>query len=114
MHSTKAFAKIFSVAASAVILTLGAFSASANPLPSSHLVAADTNPKPADKTEKKLQPQTSCPVIGGKIDKSSYLDYQGKRIYFCCDACKDEFKKDPAKYLKKMKDAGEEPETLKK
>lgn len=50
------------------------------------------------------KPQKTCPVMGGKIDKSVYTDYEGKRIYFCCPACIPEFKKDPAKYIKKLED----------
>ncbi len=56
------------------------------------------------------QPQTVCPVLGGKIDKKVYADYQGKRIYFCCPGCPAEFKKDPEKYLKKMEAEGITPE----
>ena len=48
------------------------------------------------------KPQENCPVMGGKINKSLYTDYQGKRIYFCCKGCPEEFKKDPEKYIKKM------------
>ena len=50
--------------------------------------------------------QTECPVMGGKIDKKVFVDYKGKRIYFCCQGCADEFKKDPSKYLKKMEAKG--------
>ena len=50
--------------------------------------------------------QTTCPVMGGAIDKTVYLDYQGKRLYFCCPACIPEFKKEPAKYLKKLEAEG--------
>ncbi len=56
------------------------------------------------------QPQTVCPVLGGKIDKKVYIDYQGKRIYFCCPGCPAEFSKDPEKYLKKMEAEGITPE----
>lgn len=52
------------------------------------------------------KPQTTCPVLGGNIDKNVYADYQGKRIYFCCPGCDTEFKKDPEKYLKKMREEG--------
>ncbi|MGB7910985.1 MAG: YHS domain-containing protein [Desulfobaccales bacterium] len=52
------------------------------------------------------QPQTVCPVLGGNIDKKVYVDYQGKRIYFCCPGCPAEFQKDPEKYLKKMEAQG--------
>jgi YHS domain-containing protein len=50
--------------------------------------------------------QTTCPVMGGKINKSIYADYEGKRVYFCCAGCPATFKKDPAKYVKKLEDAG--------
>ena len=56
------------------------------------------------------KPQTVCPVRGDKIDKSTYVDYQGKRIYFCCEGCDKDFKKDPEKYLKKLQDEGVTPE----
>ncbi len=56
------------------------------------------------------KPQTVCPVRGDKIDKSVYADYQGKRIYFCCEGCDKDFKKDPEKYLKKLQDEGVTPE----
>jgi YHS domain-containing protein len=56
------------------------------------------------------QPQTTCPVLGGNIDRQVYVDYKGQRIYFCCKGCDAEFKKDPEKYLKKMKEAGITPE----
>ncbi|HUT37359.1 MAG TPA: hypothetical protein VNE39_28005, partial [Planctomycetota bacterium] len=29
-------------------------------------------------------PQTTCPVMGGKIDRKLFVDYEGKRIYVCC------------------------------
>ena len=50
--------------------------------------------------------QATCPVMGGKINRSVYTDHEGKRIYFCCAGCDATFKKDPAKYLKKLADAG--------
>jgi YHS domain-containing protein len=46
--------------------------------------------------------QVACPVQGGKINKDLYVDYQGQRVYFCCPACIDIFKKDPEKFLRKM------------
>ncbi len=56
------------------------------------------------------QYQTTCPVLGGNVDREVYVDYQGKRIYFCCKGCDAEFKKDPEKYLQKMKEQGISPE----
>ena len=52
------------------------------------------------------KPQTLCPVLGGNVDKKVYIDYQGKRIYFCCQGCDAEFKKDPEKYMKKLQEQG--------
>ena len=50
-----------------------------------------------------------CVVMGGKINKDVYVDYEGQRVYFCCAACIDEFNKNPEKYLKKMEEAGVKP-----
>ncbi len=52
------------------------------------------------------KPQTTCPVLGGKINQQVYVDYQGKRIYFCCQGCDKEFRKNPEKYLKKIEEQG--------
>ncbi|MCK5802653.1 MAG: hypothetical protein KAI66_07470, partial [Lentisphaeria bacterium] len=51
-------------------------------------------------------PQTTCPVMGGKINKKLYADVGGKRIYVCCAGCIPAIKKDPAKYVKKLEAAG--------
>jgi YHS domain-containing protein len=51
--------------------------------------------------------QKTCPVLGNPIDTAIHVDYQGKRIYFCCNACPAEFSKDPQKYLKALADRGE-------
>lgn len=56
--------------------------------------------------ENELKPQTTCPVMGGEIDKDVYLDYQGHRVYFCCPGCNETFLKDPEKYFKKFQDEG--------
>ncbi|MFH1715724.1 MAG: YHS domain-containing protein [Planctomycetota bacterium] len=46
--------------------------------------------------------QTLCPVMGNPINKDLFVEYQGKKVYFCCPACKPEFEKDPAKYVAKL------------
>jgi YHS domain-containing protein len=60
----------------------------------------------------KLKPQSTCPVQGGPIDKTLYVDCQGKRIYVCCAGCLNEVKKDPAKYIKKIEKAGQSVEII--
>ena len=56
--------------------------------------------------------QKTCPVMGGEINKEIYADHDGKRVYFCCESCIDEFKKDPQKYLSKLEERGEKPEVI--
>jgi YHS domain-containing protein len=46
--------------------------------------------------------QKTCPVMGNPINPNIYMDYNDRRIYFCCTMCPDMFKKDPEKYLKKV------------
>jgi YHS domain-containing protein len=55
------------------------------------------------------EPQTKCPVRNGEVDKRFFVNYKGKRIYFCSASCIDEFNQDPEKYLKKMEAEGETP-----
>ena len=50
--------------------------------------------------------QTLCPVTGNKIDKKTYVDYKGQRVYFCCQSCVAAFKKNPDKYIKSMNEKG--------
>jgi YHS domain-containing protein len=53
-----------------------------------------------------VERQTICPVMGGKIDKRLFVDYEGKRLYVCCNGCIGAVKKDPAKWFKKVEDEG--------
>ena len=56
------------------------------------------------------KPQTTCPVMGGKINKQLYVDTNGLRIYICCEGCVSAIKAEPQKYIKKMKSEGVEIE----
>jgi YHS domain-containing protein len=46
--------------------------------------------------------QTLCPVMGNPIDKNIFVEYQGKKVYFCCKACPEKFLADPEKYVAKL------------
>jgi YHS domain-containing protein len=46
--------------------------------------------------------QTVCPVTGIKIDKNVFVEYKGKKVYFCCTDCKAKFEADPEKYVAKL------------
>ncbi|MHC4536152.1 MAG: YHS domain-containing protein [Planctomycetota bacterium] len=56
---------------------------------------------PANKQKQTAQ-QTVCPVMGGKINKSVFATYKGKKVYFCCAGCETPFLKNPEKYLSKL------------
>jgi YHS domain-containing protein len=48
---------------------------------------------------------STCPVSGEKLGEMGSpvsIDYQGKKVSFCCDSCVTKFRKDPAKYLSKL------------
>lgn len=46
--------------------------------------------------------QTVCPVMGGAINKALFTEYKGKKVYFCCDGCKEKFEAEPEKYIAKL------------
>ncbi len=58
--------------------------------------------------------QTVCPVSGEKIDKttSPHVDWQGQRIYFCCNKCPAKSKADPEKYFATIAEAGVQLENI--
>lgn len=54
------------------------------------------------------KPQTACLVSGQPIDRatSPHVDWQGQRIYFCCNACPAKLKADPEGFFAKAAEAG--------
>lgn len=51
---------------------------------------------------------TTCVVSGEKLGgmgKAYVFDYEGREIKLCCKSCEKDFKKDPAKYVKKIEEA---------
>ena len=46
--------------------------------------------------------QTECPVMGGAINKALFTEYKGKKVYFCCDGCKEKFEAAPEQYIAKL------------
>ena len=53
-----------------------------------------------------VKSQTTCPVMGGAVDKSNYVDVEGKRIYVCCGGCIAKIKADPKKYISQLESQG--------
>lgn len=77
-------------------------------VPLSPPLAADAPPAAkASAMASTVRPQTKCPVMGGDIDKSLYVDACGKRIYLCCAACEDAVRTEPEKYIRKIQQRGE-------
>jgi YHS domain-containing protein len=44
-----------------------------------------------------------CPVSGKPIDVTKFVEFEGKRVAFCCDNCPKTFQADPAKFKDKLK-----------
>lgn len=41
-----------------------------------------------------------CPVLTDEaVDPGQFIDYEGRRVYFCCAKCKRMFERDPGAYL---------------
>ena len=76
----------------------------AAPLP---LLAADQPAKGEKAAKAKPYPLDICIVTGEKLrgmgDPDVYI-HEGQEIKFCCKGCIGTFKKDPAKYLKKIEE----------
>ena len=50
--------------------------------------------------------QKVCPVTDeplGSMGKPPKVTVEGREVFLCCDGCKEELRKDPAKYLAKLK-----------
>ena len=46
--------------------------------------------------------QKTCPVMGAPINKDLFIEYKGKKVYFCCPDCEEKFKAEPEKYIAKL------------
>ena len=59
-------------------------------------------------TERPLsKPQTHCPVMERyEIDRSQWVDINGKRIYVCCKGCTNQIKANPDKYINRLTKKG--------
>lgn len=54
-----------------------------------------------------VKKQAMCPIMtNNQVNKSLYVDVDGKRIYVCCKGCIGAVKKDPVKYIKQFEAEG--------
>ncbi len=75
-------------------------------------LAAPVSGLAEDKKAEKAKPYPldTCIVSDEKLGADPNMKpfsfvYEGQEIKLCCKSCQKDFKKDPAKYLKKLKDA---------
>lgn len=58
---------------------------------------------------KKPYPLETCVVSGEKLGEGGMKTYtfthEGQEVKLCCKSCMKDFKKDPAKYMKKIQEA---------
>lgn len=48
-----------------------------------------------------------CPVTGDEVSPEIFTEYEGKKVYFCCDDCVEKFQNSPEEYFAKAyPDAG--------
>ncbi len=60
-----------------------------------------------------IENQRHCPVMTGmEIDRSIYVDHEGKRVYFCCAGCIGAFEEEPEKYMEKLHEIHDDPEAM--
>ncbi len=49
-----------------------------------------------------------CPVTTNELaDENIFIDYQGRRVYFCCSKCRKDFLKNPEAYLANLPEKSE-------
>ena len=47
--------------------------------------------------------QKTCPVMeGNPIKKEYFVEYKGKKVYFCCPGCDKKFIANPEQYIAKL------------
>lgn len=72
-------------------------------------LAANTVRAEDKKDAAKPYPLEKCIVSDeklGEMGKPYVFTHEGQEIKLCCKSCLKDFKKDPAKYLKKLESAG--------
>lgn len=52
--------------------------------------------------EKGFTLQNKCPVSGEDIDRDQSVEYEGKKVYFCCEKCVKAFNTEPKKFVDKL------------
>jgi len=67
----------------------------------SALVAVHTLRAADDKADEKALKDAKCPVSGKDINPDAIVEYNGGKVYFCCNNCPKAFEKDTEKFAGK-------------
>jgi hypothetical protein len=51
--------------------------------------------------DKEISKDVKCPVSGKAVKAESFVEFNGGKVYLCCDGCPAAFKKDTAKFAAK-------------
>jgi hypothetical protein len=74
-----------------------------------HTLAADSSDANKKSSKAKAYPLTTCVVsgekLGGDMGEAYVFTHEGREIKLCCKSCLKDFKKEPAKYVKKLEQA---------
>lgn len=41
-----------------------------------------------------ITPNTTCPISGEAVSKDKVVEFEGRKVYFCCENCVEKYKKD--------------------
>lgn len=63
---------------------------------------ADAVAKQRKALAKRPKVQTTCPISGKPVDKKVFTEYNGKKVYFCCEDCISRFNEAPDKHKKAL------------
>jgi YHS domain-containing protein len=86
------------------------------PILASPLAGLAQDAKPEKPGKAKPYPLEICVVSDEKLDNSAdakmkpyTFTYEGQEVKLCCKSCEKDFKKEPAKYMAKLKEAANKP-----
>lgn len=65
------------------------------------LLAAGCASGPREKPPLPAGANPTCPVMGDDVDSGIYTEYRGRKIFFCCENCRDEFDERPDYYFER-------------
>ena len=70
---------------------------------STHADHADHTQEEATEVVAAAIEQKTCPIMeGNPIKKEYFVEYKGKKVYFCCPGCDKKFNENPEQYIAKL------------